>query len=76
MESAQAVDEGRVAVLRATARGLLGEDAVDVRAGLCFRPTGGPVVGEVREEMGGMRVWVASGHGPWGVSFLLFSGSL
>jgi glycine/D-amino acid oxidase-like deaminating enzyme len=62
------------------------EDLTIVREGLCFRPvsrTGVPVIvrlstaqlGGVRvDEGGGGGVFVASGHGPWGISLSLGTG--
>ena len=45
-----------------------------LREGLCFRPVtrrGVPIVAEVRP-----RVWVAAGHGPWGISLSLGTGKV
>ena len=56
------------------------DDLTTVREGLCFRPvseTGAPVVCKLSEkQLGGVRgkVYVASGHGPWGISLSLGTG--
>jgi glycine/D-amino acid oxidase-like deaminating enzyme len=65
------------------------DDLEIVSEGLCFRPvseTGVPVVGRVREEELGAGVktepegrggvFVASGHGPWGISLSLGTGKV
>ncbi|KAK3695414.1 FAD dependent oxidoreductase [Podospora appendiculata] len=82
------VQSEAVEVLRATARELLeGEDMEIVREGLCFRPVtpwGRPVIARVQDgDLGvGMAtregaeggVYVAAGHGPWGISLALGTG--
>ncbi|KAK4172468.1 FAD dependent oxidoreductase [Triangularia setosa] len=53
-----------------------------VREGLCFRPVtewGAPIVSRITEEDLGARagdggVWVAAGHGPWGIAMSLGTG--
>lgn len=59
------------------------DDLETVREGLCFRPvstSGTPIIGQVPEKdlggvcMGDGGVWIASGHGPWGISLSLGSG--
>ncbi|KAI0019101.1 FAD dependent oxidoreductase [Xylariomycetidae sp. FL0641] len=75
--------------LRATARDVLGvHDLEVVREGLCFRPVtahGSPIVGRVpdenlgpgvgtREGPGAGGVYMATGHGPWGISMSLGTG--
>ncbi|KAB5562808.1 FAD dependent oxidoreductase [Coniochaeta sp. 2T2.1] len=63
------------------------DDLVVVREGLCFRPVtprGTPIVGRVRDEdlgigiktRGGAEggVFIAAGHGPWGISMGLGTG--
>ncbi|KAI0340744.1 FAD dependent oxidoreductase [Trametopsis cervina] len=66
-----------------TARSLCGEDVEVVREALCFRPvapTGRPVVARMHEaDLGdGVKVaggvFVATGHGPWGISLGLGTG--
>ncbi len=62
--------------------GDLNEDDLEtLREGLCFRPvssTGVPIVSRVPEKRlgGGIKgnVYVASGHGPWGISLSLGTG--
>ncbi|KIW20300.1 hypothetical protein PV08_00875 [Exophiala spinifera] len=63
--------------------GLNQDDLQTVREGLCFRPvssSGVPVIGQIPEkDLGGIRVggggvWIATGHGPWGISLSLASG--
>lgn len=52
------------------------DDLEVLREGLCFRPisrTGLPVIGEVQGEQG---VWIANGHGPWGISLSLGTGKV
>ncbi|KEF59087.1 uncharacterized protein A1O9_03931 [Exophiala aquamarina CBS 119918] len=59
------------------------DDLETVREGLCFRPiseSGNPIIAQLEEEdLGGLMtrgggVWVASGHGPWGISLSLGTG--
>ena len=53
-----------------------------ISRGLCFRPTtpkGTPVIGQIPLRGGGsygkrFRLWVGSGHGPWGISMSLGTG--
>lgn len=61
------------------------DDLEILKEGLCFRPiskTGIPIIGRVNNkdldssvnsDMGA-RVWVAGGHGPWGISMALGTG--
>jgi glycine/D-amino acid oxidase-like deaminating enzyme len=55
-----------------------GDEVEIIREGLCFRPitsNGIPIIGRlgaISEE--GFNVWVASGHGPWGISLSLGTG--
>ncbi|KAI1463664.1 FAD dependent oxidoreductase [Daldinia caldariorum] len=77
-----------IETLRETAREVLGEDGVEIiREGLCFRPVterGTPIVSRVADELLGPGVgtrpapeggvYVASGHGPWGISMSLGTG--
>ncbi|KAH8154305.1 uncharacterized protein LAJ45_02073 [Morchella importuna] len=63
-------------MLRVSKR-LLGEDVEVVKTGLCFRPVTGqgrPVVAGVEAGVAG--VWVAAGHGPWGISLSLGTGKV
>jgi glycine/D-amino acid oxidase-like deaminating enzyme len=65
-----------------------GEDLEVVRTAVCFRPVtrrGTPILARMPEErLGGVRtrggaeggVWVAAGHGPWGISLSLGSGKV
>ena len=66
----------KLAVLMEEAKRLVGAEGKEelevLREGLCFRPVtrrGTPIVAEVRP-----RVWVAAGHGPWGISLSLGTG--
>ncbi|KAJ5774875.1 FAD dependent oxidoreductase [Penicillium paradoxum] len=62
------------------------DDLEIVREGLCFRPvgtTGVPTIGRVEDHsLGGVRaspkggVFIASGHGPWGISLSLGTGKI
>lgn len=70
-------------VLTKTAKALCGRDVEVVRTGLCFRPvapTGRPVIARIHEaDLGdGVKVsggvFVATGHGPWGISLSLGTG--
>lgn len=83
------IDAKSIDILKTTAKRLLGRDDDDVeddldilREGLCFRPVtdrGTPIVGKVEDEKLGLKnweggVWVAAGHGPWGISLSLGTG--
>ncbi|KAI5922285.1 nucleotide-binding domain-containing protein [Camillea tinctor] len=81
------ISESALARLRGTAGDLLGEEEGDVkvlREGLCFRPVtarGTPIVGRVppEGEKGAVvpaGVYVAAGHGPWGISMSLGTGKV
>ena len=60
----------------------IGADFEVVSRGLCFRPTtpkGTPVIGQIPLRSGGLygknfRLWVGSGHGPWGICMSLGTG--
>ena len=76
------IDPKSIAVLKQTARKLLGDGVEVVREGVCWRPVarkGVPIIadlggkggGEEEEEAG---VIVCAGHGPWGISNSLGSG--
>lgn len=59
-----------------------GTDFEVIARSLCFRPTtpkGMPVIGQIPLRSGGMygkkfRLWVGSGHGPWGICMGLGTG--
>jgi glycine/D-amino acid oxidase-like deaminating enzyme len=84
------VDEAAVSKLKRTASRLLGTSCLDdldiVRKGLCFRPvtkSGTPLLTRIPDEAlgdlatgGGVGVWLAAGHGPWGISLSLGSGKI
>ena len=82
------IDEESIEVLKTTAKRLLGNDNGDddlevLREGLCFRPVSGngaPIIGKVDERMLGVKteggVWIAAGHGPWGISLSLGTGKV
>ncbi|KAL8729576.1 MAG: hypothetical protein Q9166_004656 [cf. Caloplaca sp. 2 TL-2023] len=73
------IDPQAIETLKGTAERLLGKGEFEVeREALCFRPVTGkgvPIVGPAKkgmfEEKG---VWVAAGHGPWGISLSLGTG--
>ncbi|KAL8956474.1 MAG: hypothetical protein Q9193_006018 [Seirophora villosa] len=73
------IDPAAIATLIATSERLLGKGEFEVeREALCWRPTtdkGTPIVGPVKKgneaEEG---VWIAAGHGPWGISLSLGTG--
>ena len=83
------IDERSVAKLKKTAQRLLGEEDVEVvRKGLCFRPVtkrGTPILARIEDKrLGGFQtreggdggVFVAAGHGPWGISNSLGTGKV
>lgn len=68
------IDPESIATLRRTAERLLGEGLEVQREGVCWRPVtrrGTPLVGELEGEQG---VFVAAGHGAWGISLSLGTG--
>ncbi len=70
------IDAKSIAVLKKTARKLLGEDFEVVREGVCWRPVarrGVPIIAELSDG-GEEGVIVCAGHGPWGISNSLGSG--
>ncbi|KAI1766794.1 FAD dependent oxidoreductase [Hypoxylon sp. FL1150] len=89
-EAKDRISKEAVERLRDTAREVLGEDEVQVvREGLCFRPVtekGTPILGRVPDEWLGPEVktrpgpeggvYVAAGHGPWGISLSLGTGKV
>ncbi|KAI8957811.1 FAD dependent oxidoreductase [Daldinia sp. FL1419] len=82
------ISQPSIEVLRQTAKEVLGEEDVQVvREGLCFRPVterGTPILSRVPDEYLGPSistrpapeggVYVAAGHGPWGISMSLGTG--
>ncbi|MCJ1444725.1 MAG: hypothetical protein MMC23_005227 [Stictis urceolatum] len=73
------LDGASIRRLRKTAEGLMGLDKEEggleaVREGLCWRPVTGrgtPILDKVGEG-----IWVAVGHGPWGISLSLGTGKV
>lgn len=90
LASDASVNEHDVAELKKVAidmlgvKGTKGEDLEVVRSGVCFRPvtaSGKPIVSGVADgSLGGVKtgseggVFVAAGHGPWGISLSLGTG--
>ena len=85
------IDPASIVTLHKTAERLLGDGLVVEREGVCWRPvtrTGLPVVGplmlRVAKDKGGWKdegeeeegVFVAAGHGAWGISLSLGTGSV
>jgi glycine/D-amino acid oxidase-like deaminating enzyme len=86
------IDENLIKALQKTAKRLLGggadeEELEVVRTGLCYRPVtnrGTPVLARIPDEhLGGLGtrpeeggVWLAAGHGPWGISNSLGTGKV
>ncbi|KAI0650514.1 nucleotide-binding domain-containing protein [Trametes meyenii] len=82
------VDPAEVTRLLAVARALCGEDIELRRQALCFRPvsaTGRPIIARMHEadlgdgvkpggHDGAGGVYVATGHGPWGIALSLGTG--
>lgn len=82
------ISRSSIDTLRQTANEVLGEDDIQVvREGLCFRPVterGTPILSRVPDEYLGPSigtrpgpeggVYVATGHGPWGISMSLGTG--
>ena len=74
MPTERVLDPDSIATLRKTAERLLGEGLEVEREGVCWRPVtrrGTPIVGELEGEGG---VFVAAGHGAWGISLSLGTG--
>ena len=66
------IDQKSVAILKKTARKLLGDDFTVVREGVCWRPVarrGVPIICDLASK-GENDVYVAAGHGAWGISKL------
>ncbi|KAL8849662.1 MAG: hypothetical protein Q9221_005352 [Calogaya cf. arnoldii] len=74
------IDPKAIEILKGTAESLLGKDEFQVeREALCWRPTTGrgvPIVGPAKNTRGEgeQGVWIAAGHGPWGISMSLGTG--
>ncbi|KAL8672338.1 MAG: hypothetical protein Q9168_003191 [Polycauliona sp. 1 TL-2023] len=74
------IDPGAIATLKRTAEQLLGKGEFTVeREALCWRPVTGrgvPIVGPAKNKRGEgeQGVWIAAGHGPWGISMSLGTG--
>lgn len=83
------LDQESIDTLKKTAERLLGVDGVEVvREGMCFRPVtrkGTPILCKIEDEKlgnvgtrGGAEggVWLATGHGPWGITNSLGTGKV
>jgi glycine/D-amino acid oxidase-like deaminating enzyme len=86
------MDADKIRTLQSTARRFLVEgkvgDLETLRKGLCFRPVtarGTPILGHIPDkDLGGIKtkaageggVWLAAGHGPWGISMSLGTGKV
>ena len=79
------IEEEAIAELKKTAQRMCGVDGREIeviRKGLCFRPvtsSGEPILCKIDErKLGGTKsrdgVFVAAGHGPWGISLSLGTG--
>ncbi|KAL8834028.1 MAG: hypothetical protein Q9170_003959 [Blastenia crenularia] len=73
------IDPQAVGVLKSTSERLLGKgEFVVEREALCWRPVtnkGVPIIGPVKKGKEGEKgVWIAAGHGPWGISLSLGTG--
>ncbi|KAG9642217.1 FAD dependent oxidoreductase, partial [Aureobasidium melanogenum] len=79
------IEASAIAELKKTAErmcGIPGQEIKITREGLCFRPVtprGEPILCQVEEKkLGGVKcqggVFVAAGHGPWGISLSLGTG--
>ncbi|ETS84311.1 hypothetical protein PFICI_02336 [Pestalotiopsis fici W106-1] len=87
-DSRSGISKSAIAQLRATACEILGRGQIEiVREGLCFRPTtssGSPIIGRIPDTRLGEGVttrpgadggvYLAAGHGPWGISLSLGTG--
>jgi len=68
--SERVIDPKSIAVLRRTAHKLLGDDFEVIREGVCWRPVakrGVPIICDLAKK-GERNVYVAAGHGAWGIS--------
>ncbi|KAL6305779.1 FAD dependent oxidoreductase [Sparassis latifolia] len=76
------VEPESVARLVGVAQALCGDDVEVLREGVCFRPvssTGRPMIvrvpgADLGEGAEGVRVFLATAHGPWGISLSLGTG--
>lgn len=86
LASKTVIQEDDIEIMIKEARVLLGNDVEVVRTGLCHRPvtnTGKPILGRVASTHIGLDdvdgpggLYVASGHGPWGISLSLGTGKV
>lgn len=86
LASETVVQEDHIKAMIKAAKALLGNDAEVVRAGLCHRPvtdTGRPILGKVPPAHIGMKdvdgpegIYIAAGHGPWGITLSLGTGKV
>lgn len=86
LASETVAQEGDIEVMIKTARILLGNDVEVIKTGLCHRPvtnTGVPILGKVPSAHIGLGdvdgpdgIYVASGHGPWGITLSLGTGKV
>lgn len=70
------IDPESISTLMATAKRLMGEELEVLREGVCWRPLsarGTPCLGKIRGKQG---VWIAAGHGAWGISLSLGTGKV
>ncbi len=74
------IDPKAIEILNGTAERLLGKAEFEIeREALCWRPVTGrgvPIVGPMKNKKGEgeQGVWIAAGHGPWGISMCLGTG--
>ena len=73
------IDAVSIETLKKTARRLVGDDVEIMRESVCWRSVGKrgvPVITELAEKIGeeGKDVYLAAGHGPWGISLSLGTG--
>ena len=73
------IDQASIDALRQTAKRLLGPDVEITRESVCWRPVarrGIPIITELAIKMGeeGKGVFLAAGHGAWGISLSLGTG--
>ncbi|THH17409.1 hypothetical protein EW146_g3410 [Bondarzewia mesenterica] len=73
-------DPAEIDRLKKVARKMLGDDELEIlKEGFCHRPvtnSGTPLLTSLGEDATGVsgKVWVAGGHGPWGISMSLGTG--
>lgn len=73
------IDPAAIAVLKKTARRLCGQDVEIMRESVCWRPVtrkGTPIIRELSDvsKSGGSKVFLAAGHGAWGISLSMGTG--